>query len=266
MRVCTHLLRLELSIRHVPSSRTQWPKTAGMEGTVLFGSKTAPSGKLSIQKIPAEPESRGLWGLVKLANPLGVSGEARRWRVRQLRKNVPQLLRLAIVLAVMNVTRAIFGPQLLVGHSSLVLWVKRADGEMVPLGLAGTKVVTDNGVAAIVDGLDTGTMAAFDYAGIGTTNTAEAASDSDLIAEITTQYNTDNTRPTGTISQPSANIFQNLATIGVDGSVAAVEHGIFDNATVGSGTLLDRTVFSTVNLSSGDSLQATYQLTLTAGS
>ena len=31
-------------------------------------------------------------------------------------------------------------------------------------------------------------------------------------------------------------------------------------------SLLDRSVFSTVNLASGDSLQATYDLTLTAGS
>ncbi len=233
---------------------------------MLFGSESAPKGELGIQHIKKQPEGRGLWSLIKLANPLAVHGEARRWRLRQTPRNFLELFRLAIVMAVLGVTGKVLGANLLVGYSSLVLHVRRADGTLVPLGLAGTKVVTNDGVAAIVDGLDTGTMAAFDFAGIGTGGTAEAVGDSDLVTEITTEYDTNSTRPTATISQPSANVFRNLATIGVDATVAAVEHGIFDNATVGSGTLLDRTVFSVVNLSSGDSLQATYDLTLTAGS
>lgn len=233
---------------------------------MFFSSKAKPAGNLGVHHIR---NTMGFWGLVRFANPFATdSKEARRWRFRQLRRTVPQLVRYALVLAALKVTRAVLmggRGNLMTGYGALVLTVIRKDGSRVQLGLAGIKAVTDAGVAAIVDGLDSGTMAAFDYQGIGTNNTAEDAGDTDLNTEITTEYTTNSTRPTGTISQPSANIFQNLATVGVDASVAAVEAGVFDNATVGSGTLLDRTVFATVNLANGDSLQLTYQLTLSSG-
>ena len=46
-----------------------------------------------------------------------------------------------------------------------------------------------------------------------------------------------------------------------------VEHGLFDQAANSGGVLFDRSVFAAVNVvASADSLQATYELTLTAGS
>lgn len=133
-------------------------------------------------------------------------------------------------------------------------------------GIVCRRLVTNNGVALIVDALDnTLTDATIKFHGIGTGGTAEAATDSALVTELTTQYNPDNTRATGTFSQPSANISQSVATNTVDAIVAITEHGIFSQAATGGGTLLDRSLFSVVNLASGDSLQSTYAITFTSG-
>jgi len=133
-------------------------------------------------------------------------------------------------------------------------------------GVVSRKVVTNNGVALIVDALDnTLTDATIKYHGVGTGTNAEAAGDSALQTESTTILNPDSTRATGTFSQPSANISQSVATNSFDGSGALTEHGVLSQAATGGGTLLDRSVFSAVNVVNGDSLQSTYQLTLTAG-
>lgn len=150
-------------------------------------------------------------------------------------------------------------------------WRDRRDYSAIPtpqfnLGLLSRKVVTTAFVNLLVDWLDSTAVTDFDYHGIGVTNTAEAVGDTALAAELTTEYSPSNsTRATGTASQPSANIYQSDGTNTVDASVAIVEHGLFNNATVGSGTLMDRSVFSTVNLVSADSLRTIYQLTITAG-
>jgi hypothetical protein len=54
-------------------------------------------------------------------------------------------------------------------------------------------------------------------------------------------------------------------TLTADAPLAAVEHGLFTTSGTGSGTLLDRSVFTVINLAAGDSLQATYAITFTAG-
>ena len=134
-------------------------------------------------------------------------------------------------------------------------------------GVVSHKVVTTAGVGFIVDAFqNTQELENFKYHGIGTNNTAEASSDTALGAELTTAYNPDSTRATGTLTEGgSANIFQTVGTNTVDGSAAVVEHGIFSQSATGGGVLLDRSVFSTVNLSSGDALQSTYSLTFNAG-
>ena len=134
------------------------------------------------------------------------------------------------------------------------------------LGLAGARVVTTVWCELIVDKLiAAGNINAHNFHGIGTGTNAEAIGDTDLQTEITTQYNADNTRPSGTQVEASSVVYRTVGTIGVDAQVLTREHGIFDNATVGSGILMDRTVFALVTLESGDSLQATYELTITAG-
>lgn len=134
-------------------------------------------------------------------------------------------------------------------------------------GVVSTKVVTTAGVGFIVDAFQNLLeLEIMKYHGLGTNNTAEASGDTALGAELTTAYNPDNTRATGSLTEgASANIFRTVGTNTVDGSAAVVEHGIFSQSATGGGTLLDRSVFSVVNLSSGDALQSTYDLTLNAG-
>lgn len=153
-------------------------------------------------------------------------------------------------------------------YGSLYLTHIRADGEITELGLASMRVVTTAGVGFLVDALQNLVEAEImKYHGIGTGNTAESSSDTALVTESTTALNPDSTRATGSLTEgASGNIFRTVGTLTADATIACVEHGIFSQAATGGGTLLDRSVFSTVTLASGDSLQATYDLTLTAGS
>jgi hypothetical protein len=154
------------------------------------------------------------------------------------------------------------------------LYVRKIEantGRIVSYGLAGTKQVTSAGVASIVSYMNGGattTASVMKFHGIGTGASAEDSSNTALQTEATTQYNPDNTRATGSQAASSTATTATYTTVGtntVDGAVAATEHGIFSNNTVGAGILLDRTVFSVVNLASADALQTTYVLTFNTG-
>lgn len=160
----------------------------------------------------------------------------------------------------------IFGSGVL-GVGRLYASVIRADGSVEHLGLLSTKVVTDAGVAYIVDDWDGGanTIDLFNFHGCGTGTNAEAVGDTALQTESTTILNPDNTRATGTKSQPAANQARTVGTLTFDGAGAITEHGIFTQAATGGGTLLDRSVFSAINVANLDSIQFTYTLTLSSG-
>lgn len=137
-------------------------------------------------------------------------------------------------------------------------------------GVVSRKVVTTAGVGFLVDAFQNTTeLENMEFHGIGTGTTAEAAGDTALVTELTTEYNPDNTRVTGTNAEgASANIYQTVGTNELDsGTPAITEHGIFSNATVGSGVLWDRSVFAAINLdgTAGDSLQSTYEATFNSG-
>lgn len=142
-------------------------------------------------------------------------------------------------------------------------------GQAVAYGTLSRRVVTDTGVAYLVDSLQNLTEPEnFKFHGFGTGTTAEAASQTALVTELTTQYQTDNVRPTGSQTEAAANIYRTVGTLSPDtgGTIAITEHGIFSQAATGGGTLLDRSVFSAVNLVAGsDSLQTTYDLTISSG-
>jgi hypothetical protein len=141
--------------------------------------------------------------------------------------------------------------------------------ENIFLGLASFRVVTTAGVNFIVDAFqNTVELEDLKYHGIGTGSTAEAVGDTALVTELTTEY-TGNVRATGTTTEgASANIYRTVGTNTLDGTPGAAlrEHGIFNQAATGGGTLLDRTLYAAITLSSGDSLQSTYDHTQTAGS
>ena len=153
-----------------------------------------------------------------------------------------------------------------IGH----LWLTKIDrdGGVTDLGLVSCRVVTNAGVQYIVDAFQNLVEAEnMKYHAIGTGTTAEAATQTALVTELTTQYATSNTRPTGTLGEQSgnANVFETTATITVSAAVAVTEHAIMSQAATGGGVMLDRSVFSPVNLASGESIQATYDLTFPSG-
>jgi hypothetical protein len=135
-------------------------------------------------------------------------------------------------------------------------------------GVVSRKVVTDAGVAFIVDAfqnlVEVETMK---YHGLGTGGTAEAAAQTALVTELTTEYNPNSTRATGTTTETAANIYSTVGTNTLDsGTPAITEHGIFSaNA---AGVMLDRSLFAAINLvgANGDALQTTYNFTIASGS
>lgn len=145
--------------------------------------------------------------------------------------------------------------------------ITRANGEVIDLGVVSCRVVTTTGCGFIVDAFQNLVeLENMKYHGFGTGAAAEAAGNTALSTELTTEYAVNSTRPTGTTTEASATVYRTVATLSPDAPVAITEHGIFDQAATGGGVLLDKSLFSAINLISGDSLATTYDLTFTAGS
>lgn len=218
----------------------------------------APSGSVRAQVLRKVRAHQRVWDAIKDGLPqAGLSGEVLLYRLR----NYANLIRGAWRVKVAELAGAptFFG--------TLALRLIRKDGTIVDYGVVSCRVVTDNGVAFLVDALDNTVEAEImNYHGCGTGTNAENASDSALQTESTTALNPDSTRATGTQSQPSANIYRSVGTLTFDASAAVTEHGLFSTSGTGTGVLFDRSQFSAVNVVSGDSIQFTYSLTLTSGS
>jgi len=223
----------------------------------MHSSMLAPQGALSLKVVrPQRIES--LFDLLQYGYLEGdLPAEVKRWRIA----NLPNLWR--------GWRRVWMARKLGIPHfyGSLSLVAFKRDGRRLDYGLASLRVVTDVGVGFIVDAFQNIVeLEIMKYHGIGTGGAAEAVGNTTLTTELTTQYQTDNTRATGTTAEgASANIYQTVATNTVDAGVAITEHGIFSVAASGAGVLLDRSLFSAVNLASGESIQSTYSLTLTSG-
>lgn len=177
-----------------------------------------------------------------------------------------------------NLFRGLQPLKLMVAHGlkmptfvgSLYARVLTGAGDEIDLGLVSVRVVTTAGVNFLVDAFQGSVEPElFRYHGIGTGTTAAAVGDTGLQTELTTEYNPNSTRATGTLTEgASANIFRTVGTNTLDsGTPAVTEHGILTQAATGGGTLLDRHVFSAINLdgTQGDGLQTTYDLTISAG-
>lgn len=151
--------------------------------------------------------------------------------------------------------------------SDLSIRVHRASGEWIDYGIVCYRVITDAGVAFFVDDWDGSVtdITTLKYHGCGTGTTAEAAGDTALVTESTTALNPDSTRATGTASQPTAPQYRSVGTVTFDATAAITEHGLFSQAATGGGTLFDRSVFSAINVASGDSIQFTYTNTYSSG-
>lgn len=149
--------------------------------------------------------------------------------------------------------------------SRLQVRLHRADGSWLNYGTVCYRVVTTAFVNALATALHTqASPGNLYYHAIGTGVTGAAIGDTGMGTELTTEYNPDGTRPTGTHTATN-NVYESVGTITIDsGTPAVTEHGVMGAAS-GAATLIDRHTFSAVNMASGDSFVATYQLTLTAG-
>ena len=136
-------------------------------------------------------------------------------------------------------------------------------------GVVCRKVVTDTGVGFIVDAFQNSVeMENMKFHGIGTGTTAEAQTQTALVTELTTEYNPNSTRATGTTTEAAASIYQTVGTNTIDsGTPAITEHGLFSQAATGGGVMLDRSLFSAINLvgASADGLTTDYRFTINAG-
>lgn len=157
-------------------------------------------------------------------------------------------------------------------EGSLGVRVIRANGTVEDYGIVSRRVITRNGVDLVVKdfgGVAGNDVGDFNFHGLGSGVAAEASTDAALGAEFTTQLNPDNTRATGVKSNPASSgdsfFYRTVGTSIFDAAVAVTEHGLFNQAATGGGVLFDRSVFSVINLSSGDGFQSTYTLTMTAG-
>lgn len=137
----------------------------------------------------------------------------------------------------------------------------RADGKEVKKDRRRivNKVVTTAFVDFIVDQLqaETSVFGDFKYHDSGTGIGVEAAADTALGTPC------GEARDAGTQAENAHNIYESVATHTYAGSFAITEHGLF-NASSGP-TLMDRTLFTAVNVTTGEKIEFTYRITFTAG-
>jgi len=142
----------------------------------------------------------------------------------------------------------------------LYLKINKADGSTLDYGLVSTRVVTTAFVNEMVDQLvaEDATWGDFRWHDSGIGTTGAAVGDTDI------ETTDGQSRAEDAVAEESAaNIYKTIATISYDGGYAITEHGVF-NAEA-SGELMDRHVFSAVNVVDGDSIEFTYELTVSAG-
>ena len=144
--------------------------------------------------------------------------------------------------------------------SELKVKLIRANGEMVDYGVVSYRLVTTAFVEYMVDEMVAETSAWGDFkfhdSGVGTT--AAAVGDTDI------ETTDGESRATGTqLEGATGEIYKSVGTISYTTTKAITEHGLLNIVT--AGILLDRHVFSAINVDNGDSIQFTYELTVSDG-
>ena len=224
-----------------------------------------PTGTLELKVIRAEPTIEKAISLKEIQHygmpRKGLPDNINEWRSANSRRK-PFLKGVKDVIIGQALAR-MFG----VAHIEGTLFGKviRANGQVEDLGLMGLNIVTTTGVGYIGDSFrNTVEPETMKFHGIGTGATAEVIANTALGTELTTQYNPDNTRATGTLAG-STNVFTTVGTNTVDAAASPTEWGLLSQAATGGGVMLDRVTFTAVALANGDSLQTTFNLTFAAG-
>ena len=149
-------------------------------------------------------------------------------------------------------------------YGTLSIKHNKLDGSIVDYGIVSRKKVTDEFVAYLAGIMktDAPTIGDFKYHISGTGDTAENKNQTELVTPIGTA------RTVGD-QDNSTNTYISVATISYTDTLAVTEHAIFNTVYTSAqtdGTLLDRSLFSAVNVVSGESIQFTYTLTINAES
>lgn len=142
---------------------------------------------------------------------------------------------------------------------SLSIKVKRENkNEFFDYGVVSQKKVTDVFADYIVDALQTTAMMnVFRWHAFGESTAAESAADTLLTAE-TTQVRAYGTSTEGA----SSYIWSTVATHTFQAAATVGEHAVFDSSGISTGTMVDRSMFNGLPMSSGDQMQYTYQLSV----
>jgi hypothetical protein len=145
--------------------------------------------------------------------------------------------------------------------SRLTLEHRNKYGELVESRDLGSGLVTTEfcTILALALGGTAGNITTFRYHDSGTGTAGAAIGDVDLqtVAGPTT-------RATGSQS-PATVVYTTVGTIAYTGGLAITEWGLFSTSARATTEILDHKVFTAVNVVSGDSIQFTYALTVTAG-
>lgn len=143
--------------------------------------------------------------------------------------------------------------------SALSARVLRRDGRVEDLGVICRREVTDAFVEFMVDELqaESSEWGDFKFHEFGEGVTAADQTDTDIETPTTCA------RVAGSqIEGATAEIYKTVATITSDDTYAITEHGLFSH--LSAGTMMDRHVFAAINVTSGDKIEFTYELTCTA--
>jgi len=126
------------------------------------------------------------------------------------------------------------------------------------LGLVSVNVITDAGVAFIVDAFQgLVTLSNMKYHASGTGTNPEAVGNTALQTEV-------GTRVAGTQGEgASANIYSTVGLLSYSSSFFITEHGLFSASS--GGVLFDRSVFAAKAVDANTKLEVTYQVTLSSG-
>ena len=142
-------------------------------------------------------------------------------------------------------------------ESELSARLIRTDGTYDDLGVISRKKVTDDFVEFIVAQLQSETSAFGDFKfhdsgiGVGAENKTDSA--------LGTPWG--GARTVGTqIEGASAHIYKSVATTTYNATKAITEHGLFNIAA--AGILMDRSVFSAINVVDTNQIEWTYNLTI----
>lgn len=151
---------------------------------------------------------------------------------------------------------------MLQGHEAAQAWIETQPKVAIPAGfienlgwLSGGKVTTAFVSKEVAELVAAAEYADFDFHEVGTSAAAEANTETALVATSGIA------RATGTPTDADP-IYQNVGTVTADATETWEEHGLFNNST--GPTLMDRSLTGGQSVSSGNSVQYTYQLTKNA--